>query len=50
MTESMVCRFMKMITLEKVRDSLRDDVYRVEVPAGIAQRARLPIERMIAIT
>jgi quinolinate synthase len=50
LAESMVCRYMKMITLEKVRDSLRDDVHRIEVPADIAQRARLPIERMVAIT
>ncbi len=43
------CRYMKMITLPKLRDSLRDEVHEVRVPADIASRARLPIERMVAI-
>jgi quinolinate synthase len=38
-----------MITLEKLRDSLREWRYEVTVPAGIADRARLAIERMVAI-
>jgi quinolinate synthase len=48
--EAAHCRFMKMITLTKLRDSLRDDVHEVKVPAEIADRARLPIERMVAIS
>jgi quinolinate synthase len=48
--EAAHCRFMKMITLPKLRDSLRDGVHEVKVPAGIADRARLPIERMVAIS
>jgi quinolinate synthase len=48
--EAASCRFMKMITLPKLRDALRDDVHEVKVPAGIADRARLPIERMVAIS
>jgi quinolinate synthase len=48
--EAASCRFMKMITLPKVRDSLRDDVYEVKVPADVADRARVPIERMVAIS
>jgi quinolinate synthase len=40
---------MKMITLPKVRDSLRDGKYEVKVPREIAERATLPIERMVAI-
>ena len=48
--ESMVCRFMKMITLEKLVRSLEEDVFEVTVPEEIAARARLPIERMIAIS
>ena len=48
--ESMVCRFMKMITLEKLVRSLEEDVFEVTVPEDIAARARLPIQRMIAIT
>jgi quinolinate synthase len=44
-----VCKYMKTITLPKLRDSLRDDKHRVQVPAEIAERARVPIERMVAI-
>ena len=47
--EAASCRFMKMITLPKLRDSLRDGQYEVKVDAAIADRARVPIERMIAI-
>jgi len=47
--ESAECRYMKMITLEKLRDSLRDEKYEVTVPEGIAVRARQAIERMLAI-
>ena len=36
------CRFMKMITLPKLRDALRDGVHEVKVPAEIADRARRP--------
>jgi quinolinate synthase len=43
-----VCRFMKMITLEKLRDSLRDWRYEVTVDLEIAARARTAIERMVA--
>jgi quinolinate synthase len=43
------CRYMKMITLPKLRDSLRDLKFEVRVPKEIATRARLPIERMVAI-
>jgi quinolinate synthase len=44
------CRFMKMITLPKLRDALRDGIHEVKVPAEIADRARVPIERMVAIS
>jgi quinolinate synthase len=43
------CKYMKMITLSKLRDSLRHGRYEVKVPEGVAARARLPIERMVAI-
>jgi quinolinate synthase len=43
------CKYMKMITLPKLRDSLADDKFEVSVPAAVAERARLPIERMVAI-
>jgi quinolinate synthase len=43
------CVFMKMITLPKLRDSLRDMRYEVRVPRDVAERARVPIDRMVAI-
>ncbi|MET0558614.1 MAG: quinolinate synthase NadA [Solirubrobacterales bacterium] len=43
------CKYMKMITLPKLRDSLREMKFEVSVPAEIADRARVPIERMVAI-
>jgi quinolinate synthase len=43
------CVYMKMITLPKLRDALREMRYEVRVPAEIAQRARVPIDRMVAI-
>jgi quinolinate synthase len=48
--EAAHCRFMKMITLPKLRNALRDGVHEVRVPAEIAERARVPIERMVAIS
>jgi quinolinate synthase len=45
-----VCQFMKMITLPKLRDALRDLSPQVKVPEALADRARLPIERMVAIS
>ncbi len=43
------CRYMKMITLPKLRDSLRELKHEVKVPEAIAERARVPIERMVSI-
>jgi quinolinate synthase len=43
------CRYMKMITLPKLRDSLRELRFEVKVPAEVAACARIPIERMVAI-
>ena len=48
--EAAHCRFMKMITLPKLRDSLRAGVYEVKVPTETADRARVPIERMVSIS
>ena len=47
--EGAECRYMKMITLENLRDSLRDLKHEVIVPEGIARRARQAIDRMLAI-
>jgi quinolinate synthase len=43
------CKYMKMITLPKLRDSLQEMKFEVSVPPEIAERARIPIERMVAI-
>ncbi len=45
----MVCEFMKMITLPKLLNSLKNLEYRVTVDPEIARKARIPIERMLAI-
>jgi quinolinate synthase len=44
------CRYMKMITLPKLRDSLREMRFEVKVPPEVAERARVPIERMVSIS
>jgi quinolinate synthase len=43
------CPYMKLNTLEKLRDCLTGLGPRVEVPADIARRALVPLERMLAI-
>ena len=49
MNSRATCRFMKMITPDKLLRSLRDEVDEVDVPAAIADRARASVTRMIAI-
>jgi quinolinate synthase len=43
------CKYMKMITLPKLRDALRDLRPVVKVDPVLAERARAPIDRMVAI-
>ena len=43
------CKYMKMITLPKLRDSLREMRFEVKVPPAVAELAQRPIERMVAI-
>ena len=43
------CAYMKVTTLPKVRDALLHLQHRITVPAEIAARASLAIERMVAI-
>jgi quinolinate synthase len=43
------CKYMKMITLPKLRDALRDLRPVVKVEPALAERARVPIDRMVAI-
>ena len=47
--ESAVCEYMKMITLEKVFDSLEKNQLKVEVSPEIADKARRSLETMIAV-
>jgi quinolinate synthase len=44
------CKFMKMNTLEKMRDCMKNLAPRIELPEEILRRARLPIERMLEIS
>lgn len=44
-----VCAFMKQNTLRKVYRSLRDGVHEIRVDPELADRARIPIERMLSI-
>jgi quinolinate synthase len=47
--ERAACKYMKMITLPKLRDALRDMTGEVKVDPALAEVARVPIERMVAI-
>lgn len=47
--DAAVCRYMKMITLNNLRDCLRDLQPEVNVPTDVAERARLAVERMLAV-
>jgi quinolinate synthase len=44
-----VCKYMKKITVEKVYNSLVSESYEVKVPNEIAEKARVPIQRMLNI-
>lgn len=44
------CKYMKMNTLEKVRDCMKNLAPRIELSTEIIKRARLPIERMLEIS
>jgi quinolinate synthase len=43
------CVYMKMITLRNLRDALREMKFEVRVPEEIAVKARVPIDRMVAL-
>ena len=43
------CPYMKLNTLDKLRDCLRDLEPRVELSAELMERALLPLERMLAV-
>lgn len=48
--EDMICKFMKMITLPKLLNSLKNLEFEVKVPKDIAEKARIPIERMLKLS
>jgi len=49
MSEDSVCEYMKMITPEKLLNALKYEKYEVKVPYKIAEKARIPIKRMLEI-
>ena len=49
-SEKAECQYMKMITLEKVYDSLVNETFEVKIPKNIALKARLAIDRMLSIS
>jgi quinolinate synthase len=48
-SDGAVCAYMKVTTLPRVRDALERMQHHITVPADIAAKARLAIERMVAI-
>ncbi len=44
------CPFMRLNTLEKVYLALRDLTPRIEMPQALRERARIPIDRMLALS
>ena len=48
--EDAVCKYMKKINLEKIYNSLLNDVYEVKVPDNIAEKAKLSIARMLEVS
>ena len=44
------CKFMKMNTLPKVLECMRNLAPRIELPPAILKRAKLPIQRMLEIS
>jgi quinolinate synthase len=49
LSEKAICEYMKMITVEKLLDSLQYEKFEVKVPKELADKARLPIEKMLSI-
>ncbi|MCK9425491.1 MAG: quinolinate synthase NadA [Ignavibacteriaceae bacterium] len=49
LSENSVCEYMKMITIEKLCYALQNEKFEVRVPEELAAKARIPIERMLAI-
>ena len=50
LSNTAVCPQMKMITLEKIEAALEHEQPEVVIPPGIMEKARKPIERMLALS
>ncbi|MEX0648638.1 MAG: quinolinate synthase NadA [Balneolaceae bacterium] len=48
--EESVCDYMKMITLDNLRDALKYEQFEVKVPETLSQKAIIPIERMLSVS
>lgn len=48
--EESVCDYMKMITLENLRDALKFHQFEVKVPRELAEKAKVPIDRMLQVS
>ncbi|MCX8028890.1 MAG: quinolinate synthase NadA [Brevinematales bacterium] len=48
-SESMICEYMKKITLDKVLNSLKEEKYVITVSEEIRKKALVPIQRMLEI-
>ncbi|HOT15189.1 MAG TPA: quinolinate synthase NadA [Bacteroidales bacterium] len=44
------CKFMKLITLEKIYRSLKEDIFEVNIDNELADKARMSIERMLNLS
>jgi quinolinate synthase len=42
------CKYMKVITVEKILEALRNELPEVRVPIEIASKAKLAIDRMVS--
>ena len=49
LSENSICEYMKMITVEKLYNALLHEMHEVKVPKVLAEKARVPIERMLSI-
>ena len=47
--EESVCDYMKMITMDNLRDALKYKQFEVKVPKELAEKAKVPIDRMLQV-
>ena len=48
-SENSICEYMKLITAEKLLNTLKNEEFVVKVSGKLAEKAKLPIERMLNI-